>query len=74
MPTMQIRNVPEQTSRALKARAAAAGMSLSEFLLTEVTRLAERPTVAEVTARIARLGRADLPPAAEILRDERAAR
>lgn len=74
MPTMQIRNVPEQTSRALKARAAAAGMSLSEFLLTEVTRLAERPTVAEVTARIARLGRADLPPAAEILREERAAR
>ncbi len=74
MSTMQIRNVPEQTRRVLKARAAAAGMSLSDYLLVEVNRLAERPTLDEVTARIARLGRAELPPAAEVLRRDRAER
>jgi hypothetical protein len=71
MSTMQIRNIPDQTRRTLKARAAAAGMSLSDYLLGELVRLADRPTLDEVTTRIARHGRNELPPAAEVLREHR---
>jgi plasmid stability protein len=48
---IQIRNVPDHIHLALKARAAAAGLSLSDYLLAEVVRVAERPPVAEVLAR-----------------------
>ena len=51
---IQIRNVPEALHRKLKARAALAGMSLSDFLLAEVREVAERPTVDELRQRIAR--------------------
>jgi plasmid stability protein len=50
---VQIRNVPDDLHRKLKARAAAAGMSLSEYLLSEVQMAAERPTVEEMRARLA---------------------
>lgn len=52
MGHIQIRNVPEDVHRTLKARAAKEGMSLSEYLLREVVDLAERPTLAEMTERI----------------------
>lgn len=74
MSTMQIRGVPEDVSRTLKARAAAAGMSLSEYLLAEVTRIAERPTLSELTERIERRPVCPLPPVAEALRAERSVR
>jgi hypothetical protein len=41
---IQIRHVPEDVHARLKARAAAAGMSLSDYLLREITFLASRPT------------------------------
>ena len=47
MPHVQIRNVPDDLHRKLKARAAAAGMSLSEYLLHELDRSAAVPTMAE---------------------------
>lgn len=50
---IQIRNVPEKLHATLKARAALAGRSLSEYLLAELIRLAERPTRAELIARLA---------------------
>ena len=50
---LQIRNVPEDARRALKARAAARGESLNSYLLDIVSREVERPTVAEVLARAA---------------------
>ena len=54
MPVMvQIRNMPDELHRRLKSRAALAGMSLSDYLLDEVRRAAERPTIAEVRARLA---------------------
>lgn len=54
MPTMiQVRNVPDDLHRTLKARAALAGMSLSNYLLVELRRLAERPTRAELQRRLA---------------------
>ena len=47
MASVQIRDVPDEVRLALRARAAAAGISLSEFLLREMTRIA-RPPVADV--------------------------
>jgi hypothetical protein len=38
----------------LKSRAALAGMSLSDYLLAELRRTAERPTLAELRERLAR--------------------
>ena len=49
---IQIRNVPDSVHRRLKARAAMAGMSLSDYLLEEARRLLERPTAAELRARL----------------------
>jgi plasmid stability protein len=49
---IQIRNVPEQLHRRLKARAALSGMSLSDYLLDEISRAAERPTVEELRERL----------------------
>ncbi len=53
MSTMiQIRNVPEPLHRMLKSRAAMAGMSLSDYLLSELREAAERPTLDELRARL----------------------
>ena len=49
---IQIRNVPEALHRRLKSRAALAGMSLSDYLLDEIRRVAERPTLDELRARL----------------------
>lgn len=51
---VQIRNVPEETRRALKARAAARGESLNTYLLGLINREVARPTVGEVLDRAAR--------------------
>lgn len=54
MPKMiQLRHVPDDVHRKLKARAALAGLSLSDYLLQEVRRVAERPTVQELRTRLA---------------------
>jgi plasmid stability protein len=49
---IQIRNVPESLHRKLKARASMEGKSLSDYLLAEIRRIAERPTLTEVLARL----------------------
>jgi antitoxin FitA len=51
---IQIRNVPDALHRQLKSRAALAGMSLSEYLLSEIREVAERPTIEELRDRLAR--------------------
>jgi plasmid stability protein len=51
---LQIRNVPDEVHRRLKAQAALEGMSLSEYLLAEVRRTAERPSISEMKERLAR--------------------
>lgn len=43
MSMIQIRNVPEPVHRDLKARAARAGMTLSDYLLDVIRRATERP-------------------------------
>jgi plasmid stability protein len=49
---IQLRNVPDALNRSLKARAAMAGMSLSDYLLAEIKEIAERPTLAELRERL----------------------
>jgi antitoxin FitA len=49
---IQLRNVPDPLHRTLKARAAMAGMSLSDYLLAEIEDLAQRPTLAELRERL----------------------
>ena len=53
--TIQIRNVPEKVHRALRARAAEAGESLSDYLLREIQRVATRPAIADVLLRAERI-------------------
>ena len=72
---VQIRNVPADFHRRLKARAAVEGMSMSDYILREIGKALDRPTRQEVLARL----RGPAPrklrrsPAA-IIRDERDAR
>lgn len=49
---LQIRDVPEEVHRTLKARAAASGTSLSEYVRELLARAATRPTPEELAARI----------------------
>ena len=49
---IQIRNVPDTVHRRLKAQAALEGLSLSEYLLREVRRVADRPTLTELRERL----------------------
>lgn len=49
---LQVRDLPEDVHRTLKARAAASGVSLSEYVRTVLTRTASRPTPAELSQRI----------------------
>ena len=72
---IQVRNVPDAIHRSLKARAAMAGMSLSDYLLGELREIVERPTLAEFRERL----RGRMPvlgdfDTAEILHEERAGR
>jgi plasmid stability protein len=72
---IQVRNVPDALHRSLKARAAMAGMSLSDYLLGELREIAERPTLAEFRDRLHK--RKPLPVALDtggLLREERTER
>lgn len=72
---VQIRHVPDEIHRKLKMRAAERGMALSDFLLREVSEVANRPTLDEVVERIRRrpkaTGRID---SAALVRAERETR
>jgi hypothetical protein len=72
---VQIRNVPADFHRRLKARAAMEGMSMSDYILREVGKALEHPTRQEVLERlrvrpVRRLRRS----AAEVIRAERDSR
>lgn len=69
---IQIRNVPDALHRRLKSRAALAGMSLSDYLLSEIRQVAERPTLDELRARLER--RASTTPSVSPSRAVRAER
>lgn len=49
---VQVRDVPENVHRTLKARAAQSGISLTEYLRAELARIAALPTNEEIRARL----------------------
>ena len=49
---IQIRNVPDELHRQLKARAALEGTSMSQYILREIRKSLDRPSVEEVLAQI----------------------
>lgn len=69
---IQIRHVPSELHRKLKARAALAGMSLSDYLLNGIRQMAERPTLDEMLKRLASREPVDIGESAvKIIREER---
>ena len=69
---IQIRNVPDDLHRTLQVRAAQAGKSLSDYLLSEVRKVAERPSRTELLARLAQRAPLRLRPRpADAVRAER---
>jgi len=76
VPSIQIKDVPEDVHGVLRRRAAAAGQSLQEYLLARLREDASTPTLDEVLARVEHRsgGAVELSVAAAILRKEREAR
>ena len=74
MPSIQVKNVPDDVHSVLRQRAAKARMSLQDYLLQHLTEEARQPTVEEIFERIGEhSGRqVSLKDAAEIVRAERA--
>lgn len=72
---IQLRNVPDNLHRRLKARAAMAGMSLSDYLLSEIKEIAERPTLAEMREILHQRAPISVPiDTARMVREERDSR
>jgi len=72
---IQIRNVPDDVHRALKIKAVEAGMSMSDFLLREVTHIARLPSIDELLERVRRRGSVAVSEdSASAVRAEREAR
>jgi hypothetical protein len=76
MPSVQIKDVPEETHAVLRQRAAAAHQSLQEYLLARLIEEASRPTLDEVLDRAGGRAGGSVPLAAAVrtLRRERARR
>ena len=69
---IQIRNVPVELHRRVKARAATEGLSMSEFAMRELRKAVDRPSREELLARIAAEPRLEPEPSpAEVIRAER---
>jgi plasmid stability protein len=72
---IQLRHVPDSLHKRLRARAAMAGMTLSDYLQQELERTAAQLTPTELRARLAGLPRTTLSePAADAVRAERDSR
>jgi hypothetical protein len=67
MTTLYIRDVSDSVAETLKERAAAMGMSLSSYVANELSRIAERPTNAEIVQRLKSRNRSAGPSTSEIV-------
>jgi plasmid stability protein len=76
MPSVQIKDVPEQTHAVLRQRAAAAHQSLQEYLRSRLIEDAAQPTLDEVLERAGGRAGGSVPLKAAVaaLRDDRARR
>lgn len=75
VPNILVRDLPDDVHRALTHRAEHRGQSLQQYLASELTRLAQRPTPDELFARVSkhRGGKVGLAQAVADLDEERAA-
>lgn len=75
VPNILVRDLPDDVHRALQGRAEQRGQSLQQYLSSELTRLAERPTVDELFERVGRRrgGKVGLDQAVADLDAERSA-
>jgi len=73
VPSIQVKDVPDDVHATLRRRAAAAGQSLQEYLLAHLTEDAHTPTLDELLDRAGGRagGRAGFGAAAEAVRVER---
>ncbi|MDP9435826.1 MAG: hypothetical protein M3P93_11805 [Actinomycetota bacterium] len=73
MPSVQIKDVPEETHAVLRRRAAAASQSLQEYLRSRLIAEASSPTLEEVLDRAGERagGSVTFADAAAVVRDER---
>jgi antitoxin FitA len=74
MRMIQVRNVPDDLHRSLKERAAREGTTMSDLILTELPRLAHKPSPAQLIERIQHRSAVPGPAAADLLAEERPAR
>ncbi len=72
---IQLRHVPDDLHRRLKARAAMSGLPLSDYLIREVRKIAELPSAVEMAERLQQRApyRGKMRPT-EIVREERDSR
>ncbi len=73
MPSIQVKDVPEQVHATLRRRASLAGQSLQEYLLGRLTEEALTPSLDEVLTRAGGHtdGRLPLRSAAALVREDR---
>ena len=72
---VQVRNVPDDVHRKLKARAATEGLTISDYVLREIRKAVERPSRQELLDRLAAGPRTRLRrSAADVIRSERDSR
>jgi antitoxin FitA len=76
MPSVQIKNVPDDVHKVLRRRAGEAGQSLQEYLLARLVADARKPSLEEVLARVSLRsgGSLSLEEAAQAVREDRDAR
>ena len=74
MPNVLVRDLPDAVHAQLQRRAESQGQSLQQYLVAELKRLAERPTIDEVFDRIERRrgGRVGFDQAVADLNEDRA--
>lgn len=75
MPNVLVRDLPDEIHATLQNRAERHGQSLQQYLTSELTRLASRPTPEELFGRVSRRrgGKVGLAQAVEDLEAERPA-
>lgn len=76
VPSIQVKDVPDEVHATLRKRAAAAGMSLQEYLLARLVAEAESPTLDEVLERASQRagGRVTTRDAVKAVRADRGTR
>jgi plasmid stability protein len=74
MKMIQVRNVPDDLHRSLKERAAREGTTMSDLILSELPRLANKPSGEQLLDRVRRRASVAGAAAAELIAAERAER